>query len=93
MPYQFTIMCSSRLIFKRRLIQIPYIQMKKFVQTMIIAKIVLIITVALLLTSCSSGWSCKKRYVNNSKSYDFRKHYVLTNYDKMMLEKYKITKP
>jgi hypothetical protein len=45
-----------------------------------------------LTTSCkSSGWSCQKRYVNN-KPYDFKKHHVLTNFDKMMLEKYNINK-
>ena len=59
-------------------------------------KIFLLLAITLLTlstTSCSSGWSCKKRYVNNSKPYDFKKHHVLTNYDKMMLEKYKTTKP
>ena len=44
------------------------------------------------LTSCKSGWSCQKRYVNN-KPYNFKKHHVLTNFDKMMLEKYNIKKP
>ena len=62
--------------------------MKKKVVLLLIA-----LAACILLSSCSSGWSCKKRYVNNSKPYDFKKHHVLTNYDKMMLEKYKTTKP
>ena len=59
-------------------------------------KFILLAILLIAATSCSSGysgWSCQKRYVNNNKSYDFKKHHVLTNYDKMMLEKYKITKP
>ena len=59
----------------------------------ILIKFALVIAIAILLSSCSSGWSCQNRYVHNSKSYDFKKHHVLTNYDKMMLEKYKTTKP
>lgn len=59
----------------------------------ILIKFALVIAIAILLSSCSSGWSCQKRCVNNSKPYDFKKHHVLTNYDKMVLEKYKTTKP
>jgi len=52
-------------------------------------KLLLLIIGTICLTSCkSSGWSCQKRYVNN-KPYDFKKHHVLKNYDRMMLEKYK----
>lgn len=58
-------------------------------------KIFLLLAITLLTlstTSCSSGWSCQKRYVNNTKSYNFKKHHVLTNYDKYILNKYKTTK-
>lgn len=54
-------------------------------------KVLFILSIITLLTSCSSGgWSCKKRYVNNSKPYNFKKHHVLKNFDKMMIEKYAV---
>jgi hypothetical protein len=52
-------------------------------------KLLIIVALAFLFISCSSGWSCQKRYVNNN-SYNFKKHHVLSNYDKMMLDKYNI---
>lgn len=64
-------------------------------QILFFIKLTLIITITLLLGSCSSGWSCQKRYVTTPKPYDFKKHHVLTNYDKRMIEKYttKASKP
>lgn len=54
-------------------------------------KLLLLLALTICFTSCKSGgWSCQKRYVN-AKPYDFKKHHVLTNYDKMMLDKYKST--
>ena len=57
-------------------------------------KLILLLVLAVTFTACSSGgWSCKKRYVHTSKSYDFKKHHVIKNYDKYVLTKYKTTKP
>ena len=55
-------------------------------------KFALVIAIAILLSSCSSGWSCQKRYVTTPKTYDYKKHHVLTNYDQYILSKYKTTK-
>lgn len=56
-------------------------------------KIVLFLILAVLFTACSSGgWSCKKRYVYTPKTYDYKKHHVLKNYDQYVLTKYKSTK-
>jgi hypothetical protein len=68
---------------------------KSVAQVLFFIKLILIITIALLFGSCSSGWSCKKRYVTTPKSYDFKKHHVIKNFDKMRIEKYttKVSKP
>jgi hypothetical protein len=68
---------------------------KSVAQVLFFIKLTLIITIALLLGSCSSGWSCQKRYVTTPKPYNFKKHHVIKNFDKMMIKKYttKVVKP
>jgi hypothetical protein len=68
---------------------------KSVAQIFFFIKLTLIITVALLLGSCSSGWSCKKRYVTTPKSYNFKKHHVIKEFDQYMINKYatKVSKP
>lgn len=63
---------------------------KSITQVLFFIKLTLIITIALLLGSCSSGWSCKKRYVSKPKSYDFKKHHVIKEFDQMMINKYAV---
>jgi hypothetical protein len=54
-------------------------------------KLLVLVALATLLTSCSSGWSCKKRYVSNPKSYDFKKHHVIKEFDQYIINKYNKT--
>ena len=58
-------------------------------------KFILLAMLLIAATSCRSGWSCQKRYVTTPKPYNFKKHHVIKNFDKMMIEKYatKVTKP
>jgi hypothetical protein len=53
--------------------------------------LLLVVLFTVSLTSCRSGWSCKKRYVNN-KSYDVKKHHVIKEFDKYIVNKYKVEK-
>jgi len=55
-------------------------------------KVLFIALIAILFASCSSGWSCQKRYVYNKKSYDVKKHHVIKEFDKYIVNKYKVEK-
>ena len=41
-------------------------------------KVILTIAIGVVLTSCSSGWSCKKRYCNTQKKEFFKKNILNT---------------
>lgn len=55
-------------------------------------KLAVIISLGVLMTSCSSGWSCQKRYVNSNMILDstyIKKHQMTyDSFDKYVLTKY-----
>ena len=42
-------------------------------------KFLFIVILAITFTSCSSGWSCKKRYVNNQKEIVIKNNYKVNS--------------
>jgi hypothetical protein len=53
-------------------------------------KLLVLLVFATLFVSCSSGWSCKKRYVTTPKTYDYNKHHVIKNFDNYIVKKYNV---
>lgn len=67
---------------------------KPFIKWITLVTLLKVTMVAILfvLTSCSSGWSCKKSYVK-SKPYNYKRHHVIKNFDRHIIAKYSKPNP